>query len=84
MKTEKNIFHGATVEMIKDAGTITRHAYVKVNGNDVFHIIENKQGNLNLFRYDIPHMRICELMTSYDMLNVNSITGFIRKRDIEL
>lgn len=84
MKTEKTIFHGATVEMIKDAGTMARHAYVKVNGRNVLHLIENEQGNLNLFRYDIPYMSICELMVSYDMLNVNSVTSFIRKKDIEL
>ena len=83
METEKMIYHGATIELIKDEGTKARHAYAKVNNHDVLHLIENEKGNFKVFRYDTPYLCMGELMVTFDNLKVDDVTMFITKKDIE-
>lgn len=81
MEKQTTIYHGANIELIKDDATIKRHVYIKVNNKDILHLIENEESNLNVFRYDLPDLRICELITTYERLNINHILTYLRKKD---
>lgn len=82
MEKQTTIFHGANVEMIKESGAKTRHIYLNVNGKDVLHLIENENNFFNVFRYDLPYLRLCELMCTYDFIKIDHLTSFIRKSDL--
>lgn len=84
MEKETTIFHGATVELIKDEGAKARHAYIKVNNHDVLHLIENEKGNFKVYRYDLPYLCMGELMVTFENLKVDDTTSFLTKKDIEL
>ena len=81
MEKQKVNYHGAKVELIKDDAIMKRHIYVSVNDKSVLHLIENEKGNLNVFRYDLPDLRICELITTYEALNINHVLTYLRKKD---
>lgn len=84
MEVQTISFKGANIELIKDDATLKRHAFIKVNGKNVLHLIENSNGCLNVFRDDMPQLSFGELVVSFEYLKAENITNFLRRKDLEL
>lgn len=73
--------NGAKITFMKDdASEITRHIWVNVNGKTTVHLIENKNGSLNVFRPELTRS-ICELCTSFERVKPQDIISFLLKKD---
>ena len=76
-------YRGAKITLIKDDTTeMRRHVWANINGKTFAHLIENENGNLNVFRPEFTQ-RICELCTSFELVRPQDVTDFLRKKDFE-
>ena len=76
-------YRGAKITLIKDDTTEKRrHVWANINGKTFAHLIENENGNLNVFRPEFIE-RICELCTSFELVRPQDVTGYLRKKDFE-
>ena len=77
-------YRGARITLIKDdTAEKRRHVWANINGKTFAHLIENENGNLNVFRPEFIQGICEELCTSFELVRPQDVTGFLRKSDFE-